>query len=573
MTTVTNSQPSWRSYMATGNPSDIVASPTVAAQFAGKVDAIGGQIGPTTEFAPLLGSTFVSAGTIVADAQMLRAYGAKFDGSHDDGPAFNAIIAASASLGFVPAPISVPTILFLLPAGTCYVATLIQSDNQNIVIRGAGVQNTVMLMAAGGPGIWRHGTDEKDSSGNFTGLAKGYFQYSDLMFQDGNISGSGSIGVEINMAPNNLPVCMTTVNYSFFKFTRPMVVRNVQRGWHNSNGTFFGPDNVIQPYGAMEIVSNNTGNPCFSYTHINVMTVNYEFGWDYQVAWQLEGQVFYSCRSYSGWGMVRAAVQPSALGSGISHYQSVIWYFTDCDWQGYGYALDMANVRNVVVRGGYYITNENAPTPPADPITGDARTTRAYFSFTGSNAVFLDKVAVDFTDSTGSDTSIVYADATTTNLVSDQMQILGTAKGRAAFEWASGGAANRCYEHETIYEAWNSDTPKILDGSNNQPAESFLIDQACGTVTRTGNYLLRFGFTNLTTDTNGRLTIPFPTRPNGNPFLIAGTPVADYSIIKSEASGVPNNWVYAWSSTEIVVQFAGDTGGTTYSGMCIVDGF
>lgn len=571
MATPSNYTPAWKSYMTTGNPSDIVASTTVAAAIGTKVDAVGGQIGPTTVVVPSSGTTNVDVGTVIADAQLLRSYGAKFDGTTDDGPAFNAVIAAARTL--VPAPISIPTILFIVPACTCYIATLIKSAAQNISIRGAGAQNTVMLMKSGGPGIWQHGTSDTDSSGAFTGLAKGYFQFSDIMWQDANDSGSGVIGVEINMAPSNYPSCLTTTNYSFFKFSRPMVIRNVPRGWHNSNGTLFGPDNVVQPNGAIEIVSNNTGNPCFSYTHINVMTVNYEFGWDYQVAWQLEGQVFYSCRSYSGWGMVRAAVQPSALGSGVSHYQSVIWYFTDCDWQGYGYALDMVNVRNVVVRGGYYISNANAPSIPAAPVTGTARTTRAYFSFVGSNAVFLDRVGVDFTDSTGSDTSIVYADSTTDNLICDLMNIDGTAEGRAAFEWEAGGAANRCYEHNTIYEAWNSSTPKILDGSNNQPAESFLVDQACGSVTRTGNYTLRFGFTNLTTDSNGRLTITFPTRPNGKPFLIAGTPVADYSIIKSEASGVPNNWIYAWSSTEIVVQFEGDTGGTLYSGMCTVDGF
>lgn len=41
--TVTNSKPAWRSYLATGNRSDIVSSPAVAKAIGGKIDAVSGQ--------------------------------------------------------------------------------------------------------------------------------------------------------------------------------------------------------------------------------------------------------------------------------------------------------------------------------------------------------------------------------------------------------------------------------------------------------------------------------------------------------------------------------------------------
>jgi len=53
-TTVTNTKPQWRSYQQTGNPSDIVDSPTVADAIGGKVDGQGGQAANLEMFASSL---------------------------------------------------------------------------------------------------------------------------------------------------------------------------------------------------------------------------------------------------------------------------------------------------------------------------------------------------------------------------------------------------------------------------------------------------------------------------------------------------------------------------------------
>ena len=114
--------------------------------------------------------------SIIADAHMLRAYGAKFDGVTDDGPAFNAIINAAASgisLGngndvfplASAAPNGLPTIVFELPAQIVLIGTPILSGSVNISMRGCGAQNTVLMMASGGRGIWQHGTQTNSSRG------------------------------------------------------------------------------------------------------------------------------------------------------------------------------------------------------------------------------------------------------------------------------------------------------------------------------------------------------------------------------------------------------------------------
>lgn len=110
----TNTTPPWKSYMATGNVSDIVASTTVAAAIGTKVDATSGQSlnqtlqSPTITGGSIAGtdmsaSVATSAGGNVsrtlakhfADIPNVLDYGAKGDGSTDDGSAVAGALASS----------------------------------------------------------------------------------------------------------------------------------------------------------------------------------------------------------------------------------------------------------------------------------------------------------------------------------------------------------------------------------------------------------------------------------------------------------------------------------------------
>ena len=117
--------------------------------------------------APLLASfaakaAWAAPGAMVADAAVLRTYGAKLDGEADDLPAINAILAEARRRA--PAP-AIPTVLFEFPAGTVAWSGPPQSGFCHVSIRGAGQSVTTLLMKAGGSGIWQHGSAQSPSLG------------------------------------------------------------------------------------------------------------------------------------------------------------------------------------------------------------------------------------------------------------------------------------------------------------------------------------------------------------------------------------------------------------------------
>lgn len=527
---------------------------------AAKTDAVGGV------FADEAFPGLPSANDFIVGKATLAAFGCPMDGKTSDVPGLQALVNMAEQVTIN----GLPRITIIVPPNTdLYFGETLQTGACAMTLKGYGKDSSRIIMGEGVPGVLQHGS---------VGSPARYpLQVEEIGFVDSNQSGSGSacISAYFNWETTELPTTFVMRNVQFRYFTQATWTCDAGRDilWDNVEAE--GPDGVMQQKGAFYFTTSpSNGFGSFTGVFKACRTVNYLYGWDYWSNVQLEGQRFYSCTSYSGGGFCRAYLNPST--EGVTNYRSPIWYFHDCDHQGYFFALDLYGCRDVLVDAGFFILNTmgSGITIPASP-DGIARTHRSWMSFRSCYAVRLRDVEFDSNGSSGSTTTGVYVDGTTNYFRSDRANVLVGDTIAGFWEWDARVATNVCYEHDTLWGSWPeaNNANKILDASNNQPAESFLVDEACGEVRWNGHYFLRFGFTNLTTDSNGRLTIPFPTRPNGKPFLIAGTPVAGYSIIKSEASGVPNNWIYAWSSTEIVVQFEGDTGGTPYSGMCLVDGF
>lgn len=530
------------------------------ALLSGKADAVGGV------FADEAYPGLPTAGDFIASRATLAAFGCPMDGQNSDVPGLQRLIslAQASIIG------SLPRITIIVPPNTdLFFGQTLYTGSCALTLKGFGKNSSRIIMGSGVPGAIQHGT----------AVAPAIYpiQIEELGFVDGNTSGSGSscVSAYFNWQTTELPTTFVMRNVQFRYFTQATWTCDAGRDvlWDNVEAE--GPDGVMQLKGAFYFTTSaSNGFGSFTGVFKACRTVNYLYGWDYWSNVQLEGQRFYSCTSYSGGGLCRAYLNPNT--EGVTNYRSPIWYFHDCDHQGYFFALDLYGCRDVLVDTGFFILNtlDAGIAIPASP-EGVSRSHRSWMSFRSCYAVRLRDVEFDSNGSSGSTTTGVYVDGVTNFFRSDRSIVLIGDTIAGFWEWDTRASTNVCYEHDTLWGAWPSanNANKILDASNNQPAESFLVDQACGEVRWNGHYFLRFGFTNLVTDSNGRLTITFPTRPNGKPFLIAGTPVASYSIIKSESSGVPANWIYAWSSTSVIIQFAGDTGGTTYSGMCLVDGF
>ncbi|MBS1088142.1 hypothetical protein [Gluconobacter wancherniae] len=512
-------------------------------------------------------SNKADASGLVVNGDYLKNLGAALDGVTDDAGVFQAIIDAAKTM--TGPSVNWPAVFFDLPACSIFLSKPLVTTGAAVSIRGSGMYVTRFIMKSGGSGIITHGT-----SG---GSAPYPLEIRECSFIDGNSAGSGVAAISAYFNWQKLELWTTWVmhNVMFRNFSQATNACDVARDCLFTNVISEAPDNAMSDLSAFYFTtSSGNGFGAFTGVYIACRTVNHLFGFDFHSSVQLEGQRFYSCGSYSGGGLCRAYLNPDT--EGVTNYRSPIWYFHNCDHQGYFFALDLYGCRDVLVDGGFFILNTMGTdiSIPASP-EGISRSHRSWMSFRSCYAVRLRDVEFDSNGSSGNTTTGVFVDGASNYFRSDGAIVLIGDTIAGFWEWDARTATNVCYEHDTLWGAWPeaNNANKILDVSNNQPAESFLVDKACGEVSRNGHYFLRFGFTNLTTDSDGRLTITFPTRPNGKPFLIAGTPVASYSIIKSESAGVPNNWVYSWSSTSIVVQFAGDAGGTTYSGMCLVDGF
>ncbi|KXV00288.1 hypothetical protein AD929_11700 [Gluconobacter potus] len=346
-----------------------------------------------------------TANTIVADAHLLRSFGAAFDGVTDDAPAFNAVVAAASKL--LPAVDSgVPTIIFNLPAAVILMGSPLVTSGQHVAMRGMGAQNTVLLASTSNTlGLWQHGTAASPS--------KGYVEIENMMFRDAGRGASGSTALTFYFQSGVIPtIRINTVRVHLFG--RGIYMLNPPRDINVYALTVYGPDFKVQPNAGVVVESTQGGPNVFTTSWIVCNVFNYLFGWDFIGGGMIEGHRFYGSTAYNGWGMVRAYVHGDGI-PGLTGYQAVIWDFYCCDWQGWGYAFDMRNVRGVRIRGGFYTMNSRtAASGTTIAAPWGARTsaaTNAMMSFSNAADVLIADVQIDVDGSgTWGDTVLGYFD-------------------------------------------------------------------------------------------------------------------------------------------------------------------
>lgn len=338
---------------------------------------------------------------IELDEVTLRRYGARLDGITDDSDAIQKaidIVVQRSSLDGHPA------VAIILPAGRVLLKKALYTHGADFLLRGVGQDLTVVEMAQGGNGVIIHGESSSE--------AIGYLELANLSIVDGNSEGSGAAAIVSYHAPNAMQPAMTWQNIAFRKWRTAAKITNCPRNWHCENVTVYGPDFHIQSGAAFEISSIGPGG-CYSYNFINVFIANYTWGWLYNIQSPLEGQRFIACTCYNGWGMVRAVVkQSAAMSVGDEAYQSLLWSFDECDWQGLGYALDMTGCRNIRVTGGFYIANLNSSSLKI-PYN---RFRRRYFSFNNCRDIVASGVELDVLAHTEDSLSLVYIGPSTRNI-------------------------------------------------------------------------------------------------------------------------------------------------------------
>lgn len=346
-----------------------------------------------------------TAQVIVADAHMLRAFGAKFDGVTDDAPAFNAIVASATTM--LPAvDDGIPTIIFTLPAAVILLKSPIVTNAQHVAMRGMGAQNTVLLAdASNTQGIWQHGSAASPS--------KGYVEIENLMTRDAGRGASGSTALAFYFQAGVIPtIRMNTIRVHLF--ARGIYMLNPPRDINAYAVTVYGPDFQVQPNAGIVVESTQGGPDVFTTSWIVCNVFNYQFGWDFIGGGMIEGHRFNGSTAYNGWGMVRAYVHGDGI-PGLTGYQAVIWDFFCCDWQGWGYAFDMRNVRGVRIRDGFYTMNSRTNASGAAlAAPWGARTsaaTNAMMSFSNATDVLIADVQIDVDGSdTWNDTVLIHFD-------------------------------------------------------------------------------------------------------------------------------------------------------------------
>jgi len=558
----------------------IARAADVLAALEQKIDAQGGDasglsLDATSSVAGPSASVKIKA--LVADYFAIRAQGAALDGQTDDAPAVNALIAQQiAAAGTNPSYVRV--VIQLPPGVDLFLASPIVTQGFWTSIRGYSMATNRIIMKSGGVGCIVHGSPSSP--------AKGALDIQNVSFWDGNIAGSGVAAVQAYFDWQTLEPWTTSVmtNVLFRSFTQATNMTNVARDALWDNVVSYGPDNTISSLAAFGFygTADNTFG-VFTGVYKACRTVNHIFSFDFHSLCQLEGQRFYSCTSYSGWGFLRAWMTPTpAALPGVSNYQSPIWYATDCDWQGLGFAFDVQSIRNVIVRGGFYIANElSSGTSIITGPNGQSRNHRSYMSFIGCGDVELDKVEFDGGGYMESTATLVYVDKTTSKFNARNSKILVPDSIAGAWEYESGGANNRCAALGTHWGEWGG-AATVLDPDGTQVDQEAVFypnsNLYIGSVDDNGLYTLRLKFLSQQADANNRIALTIPTRPSsmgGGPIFNGGQPEGlSVALLNGTAGAAAPAWtLFDVSNTNVTIELAGTSSSYQCDVWLIIPGF
>lgn len=282
---------------------------------------------------------------VISAPEMIKKYGANFDGVNDDVPAFERALADAGSSG-VTSNSGVPCVIFQLPAASILLSRAVISRGCNVTLVGAGVYGTVFLCQKGE--AWSHGTADNPTLGGI--------DVRNVGFRDLNYSGSGNTALSIycrqgNGITNATPAVRLN-ELRFRHFTQAIQIADAHRDVNVQNITVWGPDFSVVPGACIHVETTSPEKETFTTTWINVNTFNYEWGFRFDGRGMLEGHRFQRCNAYNGWGLLQVYIRPDAM-PGTTSYQALGWYLRDCEFQGYGLGLDMQGCRQIRVSSFY----------------------------------------------------------------------------------------------------------------------------------------------------------------------------------------------------------------------------
>lgn len=566
MVNVTNNTPGWKSYMATGNAADIVSSPTVATAIGTKVDAVGGEIGPTTSAYGTYGSTSVAIGRLISDYEAMRSFACPLVGTsgNDDLPGLQAMVDAAVANNIN----GVPRLDIIIPPGTdIYLSAPLDTKGCWTTIRGAGMYSSRIIMASGAAGAIVHGTSSSKATNPI--------QIENVGFWDSNGSGSGvpAISAYFDYTQMSAMTALVMTNVFFRYFSQALIATDVPRDAILTTCISYAPDNTITSLSAFKFVgSDGNTHGCYTFIHDNCRQVNHLMLFDYYSDTQLEGVRITNCTSYGG-GMVRAYMSPTPSSlSGVTTYQSPIWYITNCDWQGQGPAIDLYRCSDVVITRGFTIADELATTVPANVYTdpaGNSRSFRAHMWFEGCDGVYLDRVRMDTLSTYEAGACLCYVSSDTTYFEAEKTLVQSsTTADIYGFYYQSGGNNNRCAAMNTKWIVWNGGN-KIYDPSGTQIEQEAVYDPAnniyYGNVDISGRYNVQFKFDNQTANSSNQITFTYPTpRQNGKTLFNGSAPFPFVSVYNGTGATAPGITVVAYSTTGCTIALEGTS--SSYEG-------
>lgn len=428
-----------------------------------------------------LNDTPISTSPMIADIDTLKQYGAHFDGIHNDSPAFNTIINQTVKT----AGAKYPLVSFSLPALTVLLKTPIISGNQNISIIGRGAQNTLLLVdTCNHNGAWQHGSPQNPASG--------YVQVENVMVQDASNGLNNTTALAFYFDGSTIPTC-TIRSTRLHSFARGLYLENPPRNVDVSTLTVYGPDFTVQPDAGITVCSTAVGKTIFTTSWSSCNILNYTWGWRFIGGGMVEGHRFWCCTCYNGWGMVQSDMNPNGIAH-ISNYQAVIWDFTSCDWQGYGYSLDMHNCRGIRVRGGFFTFNPRneksgrTVTPPWGTRTHVA--TNAMFAFSNCADIIMEGMQIDIpSEDVYGDCAIATFDNQCTHVRVTDNAILGMSPVFCGFELGQADASslppNTIKVLHNEWLAW-AGGDKVTDHGSSQIDLPWIEDNFLGTQDNNG---------------------------------------------------------------------------------------